>query len=816
MVHGVLCAESFTWGSLQGYEAEFGLIAEPTGSTKAMATSKSAREKQQVNQIVFAESPGQQGALKLTEVLSRQRWVIMGMMSLGLALSSLYWTRARVWYESRAKVLVSQRDPGLTSTTTSAASAEAVINEDVLANHMEVFRSRRIVEEALKAYNLETLPSILDQIEGEDIDAADYVIDHLKLTRGGEGTAKDARSLTIAFEHTSADDTRLILEAILVKYQQFLGEQLSKAMSEANTIVKDARNSLEEELENIQRDYIEVRQSAPVIFQGEGSSNVYLEQFKRLHEESLTLDIQESSAKARLEKARAVVAAKGDESKITIDDLGVIDSDSLTRLGVFAGLQANAAKTAEFQATQPERLEEARTNYTLMLKLLADKRRLEADFGPGHPEVRKLDEEIALVKSFVEERSELLNPGWQDEQMTPGGLLKAYLAYLESDISAISERRRELGILIADAESQSRTLVEYELREGVLRSRLERTQSMFDGLVEQLRDLDLVSGMQGYIHELLEAPRIGEVVWPSLPICGIGGLMLGTIAGLFFALVNDQLDNRFRSSSEIDTAIGLSVMTRIGRLRLEGNHPIVRDNTPEGESFRLVRTLLLNDIRSGKLRVLSATSPLPGDGKTTIMANVAVAFAKLDMSVVLVEADIRRPTFHKRFQIPEETGLSEHLRGLASLDDVLVKSDVPNLTLLPAGGGTLKPSELLQNESFDVLMTTLRERFELVIVDVGPVLAVSDAVIVGQKADGMLLIVRSSNDTRQQVVDAVDTLRSAGVKMIGCILNTFGSGNEFERAGYYGYYYADRTPRSPSASEKLMSVAAGGNGTELK
>lgn len=780
------------------------------------ATSKNSSQSDRVSQVVFADSMQSQPSLQLSEILRRQRWVILAIMSLGLALSMLYWTKAKIWYESKAKVLVSQRDPRLASAGPATTNSEDMVDEDVLANHMEVLRSRRIVEGALSRHNLDKLKSISENVTEDKGDATDYVIEHMKLTRGGEGTAKDARSLSISFEHTNPDDCRLILEAIVVEYQLFLGDQLTKAMSEANGIVEEGRNKLEQELEKVQQEYITSRQNAPVLFQGDGSSNVYLEQYRRLHEELLTLDIQESSSKSRLEKAMTVYEARKDGDGINIDDLGVIDTDSLARLGVFAGLQANSAKTAGFLADQPERLEEARTSYSHMLRLMSDKRRLEADFGPGHPDVKKLDEEIKGVKEFVNERSSDLVLGEDDSQLTAEDLLRAYIAFLKNDISAISERRRELGILIADADKQARMLVDFELREGILKSRVDRTQTLFDGLVEQLRELNLASGMHGYIHELLESPRKGEQVWPSLPLCGVGGLMIGLIGGLFAALVIDQLDTRFRSTSEIDSAIGLPILTRVGRIKTDGSLPIVMDNSPEGESFRMLRTLLLNDVRSGKLKIISATSPLPGDGKTTILANIAGAFAKLNMTVVLVEADMRRPTFHKRFNVPDEIGLSDVLKGKATIDDALVPSGVKNLTLMTAGSGAVNPSELLQNEIFDQFLKSLSEKFELVVVDVGPVLAVSDPVIVAQKSDGMILVVRSSNDTKQQVIDSVESLRAAGAKMLGCVVNTYGSGSEFERRGYYGYYYSERNGKSaevngnenPASGSRLLGASS--------
>ena len=765
-------------------------------------SSKSSPQlgEKRVSQVVFADPMQSQPSLRISDILVRQRWVILGSMSLGLALASLYWSKARVWYESSAKVLVSQRDPNLAS---GASQGENMVDEDVLANHMEVVRSRRIIEGALKRHNLKELPSIMEHIAGTDMDSADYVIDHLKLSRGGEGTAKDARSLAIRFEHTEAEDSRLILEGIVVEYQLFLNEQLSKAMSEANNLVKEARDGLEKELSDVQQEFINARQNAPVLYQGENSGNMYVEGYRKLHEELLTLDIRESAIRSRLEKAKVVLNSRGQDGKIMIEDLGIIDTESLTRLGIFAGMQSNAAKGTPFLAEQADRVEQARLAFDL-IGMERDLKNLKAELGLKHPDVKKLEEQIAFITEKLAEREEGLKPTLDEVELTPRGLLAAYVAFLEKDATEIAETRIELTTKMNDAEKLARQLVEYELKEGMIKSRVDRTQTLFDGLVEQLRGLDLASGMHGYIHELLESPRRGESIWPSLPLCGVGGLMLGLVAGLFASVLIDQLDTRFRTSSEIDSAIGLPILARVGGFKTDGAFPIVADNSPEGESFRILRTLLLADIRAGNLHVISATSPLPGDGKTTILANIAASFAKLNMSVVMIEGDMRRPTFHKRFNVPDKRGLSDILKGKCQLDEVLMPSGVQNLTLMTSGTGAADPSELLQNSVFDELLVQLKARFQLVIIDVGPVLAVSDPVIVAQKSDGMLLVVRSSNDTRQQVIDTVETLRSANARLLGCVVNTYGSGHEFERRGYYGYYYSDRKGKGGDGAGKTL------------
>lgn len=752
--------------------------------------------------LVLADASPVANSLKLGDILRRQFWLILACMSLGCALATLYWVNAAVWYRSYAKVMVSQRSPQFSTSDSSNGFDQSMVDEDVLANHMEIVKSRRIVEAALKRHGLSGLETITSQLK-PDMDATDYVIEHIQLKRGGEGSAKDARVLSISFEHLDPEHSELILKAILVEYQAFLGTQLSQAMSEAGRLVEEAQNNLETARSDAQDEYVKARQNAPVLFQGEGSGNVFLEQYKRLHEEMLTLDIQQSTVKTRLAKARQLIEGEKEGKSIDIEALGIIDPDSLQRLGLFSQLQANAGRSAEFLASQPQRLEEAKTQYSSLLALMAKEQRLKADFGEGHPEVRNLQNEIALVKSFVADNKDVIGDLPLETELTPSLLMKTYIRFLENDVISADERRAEMQVLLNDAEKQARTLVEFELQEGVLRSRVERTQLLFDGIVEQLHELDLSSGMRGYIHEVLEAPRRGEKVWPKLSLCGVGGLMIGLIVGVFLGVLNDQQDDRFRTSEEIDNAIGIPILTRVGRVKADGALPIVPDNSPEGESFRILRTLLLGDVREGRLRILSATSPLPQDGKSTILANLAAAFAKLDMTVVMVEADMRRPTFHTRFDVPDSTGLSELLRETATIDDVVVPSGVPNLTLITAGGGVTNPSELLQGASFDRILTSLKERYQLVIVDVGPVLAVSDSIIVGQKSDGMLLVVRSANDTRQQVTEAVETLRAAKTKLLGCVVNTYGSGEGFERRGYSGYYTSGRVEKSADA------VAAG-------
>ncbi|MCA9050789.1 MAG: hypothetical protein KDA89_18750, partial [Planctomycetaceae bacterium] len=571
--------------------------------------------------------------LNIIEIVRRQFWLIVAAVNVSLAGAVLYWAHAPVWYESRAKILVSQRDPGL-ATSGQQSGGEVVLNEDILANHMEIVSSRRIVEAALTSSGLDSLPSIVSQLR-DDVDAVDYVIEHLKLTRGGDGSARDARSLQVAFQHLDPEDSQAVLEAVVSEYQSFLGAQLQSAMSSADLLIREVQADVEAELKEAEQEYVETRVNAPVLFQGEGSSNVYFDRFRRLNEELLDLQSQESGIRIRLEKVQAALQeyekrktqTAGSQDPVKegfaegeLDLLALIDSDSLERLGMFAGLQIGQARSAEFQASQPIRLEEARAQYTTLLNLRSQEQRLRSDFGAEHPDVVRLQKEIALVEKFIDENAKETAVPWE-QQLGPEALIAAYVGFLKHDLASLDDKKRELVVLAEDAEKQAKLLVEYELKDEMLRSKIDRQQALFDGIVEQLRNLNLASGMSGYVHELLEAPQLGEKIWPSLPLCGVAGIMLGIIGGLVLAVANDSLDPRFRSPNEFENVIQLPLLANVGQLnRNRGIQSLVsHSRSMEGEVFRSLRTVLIQKVRAGEIRTLGITSPLSQDGKSTVL-----------------------------------------------------------------------------------------------------------------------------------------------------------------------------------------------------
>ncbi len=730
--------------------------------------------------------------LDVLGLVRRQGWLIAACTMLGLAGGIWYWGFAEIWHQSTARMLVTLKDPRLAEGGDSQWG-ESNVTDDILASHMQIVGSRRIVEAALSSANLMSLPSITARL-GDGEDSVDYVIDHLLLTKGGEGAAKTARSLNIGLVHTDPTDARRVLEAIVVQYEAFLDRQVEQVMNEAGTLIIHAQQEVEHELAETQNTYLSLRRDAPLLYHGDGSSNVFMEKFKRLQDELVSVEIERSAVVTRLGKVQDAVAKYGlvPSPEHSFELMALIDTKSLERLGVFASLQLGTAATADFQASQPARLEEARTQFTHLLKLMADEQRVRSNFGPEHPDAVTLRQEIELVRSFLDERQSETAFSGSESRLTPDVLMKAYIGFLTNDVASLDERRNELQALAREAEKQSKELVEFELKDQMLRAEIERKQQLFDGVVEQLRKLDTASGLSGYSHEVLEAPRNGIPVWPSLPICCLCGLLLGGVFGAGTAVASDEGDPRFKSMHDLSAAIETPVIGAIHRLqsfRDNAGGSIVAPATVEAEAFRMLRTFLQADVARGDLKVLSVTSAQPKAGKSTVLANLAAVFADQGLSTLVLDADMRAPTVQKHLNVNMSPGLSEVLRGTLSVEEATQASSIPNLSVIAAGSPVANPSELLESARFEALLAELRTQYQLVLVDAGPVLLVSDPAVVSRYADATLLVVRLSTDGRRQVNEALRRLSMSGAKVRGCVANLMGASGYVSRSEEYGAGY---------------------------
>ena len=206
------------------------------------------------------------------------------------------------------------------------------------------------------------------------------------------------------------------------------------------------------------------------------------------------------------------------------------------------------------------------------------------------------------------------------------------------------------------------------------------------------------------------------------------------------------------------------------------------------ESYKAIRTNLSFLLSSSKSNVVTITSPNSGEGKSTTAANMAIAFSQLGERVLLIDADMRRASLHKKLKTDNGDGLSNILAGMANVDDCIRKIN-DSLFFLPSGRIPPNPSELLGSPAFEKLINTVSPLYNCVIIDTPPMSVVSDAVIVAPRTAGIVLVVRDRQTHNDDVKHAIDSAEFAGIKILGAVINgikqSSGGGSKYYNNRYY-------------------------------
>lgn len=272
------------------------------------------------------------------------------------------------------------------------------------------------------------------------------------------------------------------------------------------------------------------------------------------------------------------------------------------------------------------------------------------------------------------------------------------------------------------------------------------------------------------------------------------GLVMGIALGVGLAILRDLLDNTVKDRETLEEITGTGIVGSIPLDKERRKQPAISfdsDNSGIAEAFRKLRTNLQFLSVDSPPRVIVVTSSMPSEGKSTTAINIALALAEAEHNVVLVDGDMRRPTMHKYLDLIGPVGFSTVLSGAASLEEALQKTRFPGLTVLTSGAVPPNPSELLGSQSARHLLAELRAKFDYVIVDSTPLLAVTDAAILAASADGALIITRFGQTKRDQLTHAVGNLESVGAPILGAIFTLMPTRGSSSYSYSYSYYGTD-------------------------
>ncbi len=395
---------------------------------------------------------------------------------------------------------------------------------------------------------------------------------------------------------------------------------------------------------------------------------------------------------------------------------------------------------------------------------------------PRHPKLVRMKEEVTSLERLL---------GVIRDQSREG--TQARIASIKAELSSVAESIASWEEKTLEASKKG---AEYKRLQGSVA----RTKELYDGLLSSIQNLDISKNIGQETIQVMQAASPAHKVPPKVLLNLALGLLMGFGVGAGLLVLLDRADDRLTSFTEINEQFSLPVLGQIPNVTPRGQKVPTRtpplraddDRYMFAEAFRNLRSSLVFMPGQQQLQTLLVTSSIPGEGKSTITANLAVTMAFAGARVLLVDADLKRGDMAKMFSVDGRFGFSSVLRGDASWQTISQPTAYENLTLLPRGPIMSQPAELLLQPTLEAFMQEVRAAYDLIIFNSAPILATDDTTTLAPNIDGCLMVVRAFVTSARLAENSLNALHQRQAKILGLILNSVNT----EMSDYYHYRYS--------------------------
>lgn len=698
---------------------------------------------------------------------ARQHWLWLAFCGItGALVAWILVSQIPSAYESRARILIDRYTAEPVRFAENLPAAASLRDVEFLATEYQLMTSRPVVEQVLRELNLTGFPPFSSSPDPVATLTGMLRVSAVRGTKLADITATSTNpSLAMRIANTTA---QVYAQLNLERHrQQTTGgaDWLREEVVRTEVQMKAAQEALQRFKEEHQMVSLEDRQ------------NVIVQRLKELSSagtEAKTARLRAETEQAEI--ARAVGRGSSPES------LPVVRASEIIQ-----GLKKQIG-TKEGE--------------------LADRLKI---YGARHPVIVQLQTELETLQGQL------------------AGEAQRVIEAVRLEAEAAQAREQELQQALAEQERLALDLNRLELGYENLNREAKVSADLYDSLSKRLKELEVSESLQTNNVRIVDDAKLPEIpVGPHRRRFIAIGLLLGLVAGGVGAFVREALTTTIRSRKDLEELLSLPFLGRVLRVELprsrRGHRSLFFVEKPNGvaaEGVRAIRTTLEFLLPEAPTHRLVVSSSLPEEGKSLVSANLAIAFQEMGRRVVLIDADMRRPTIFRTFQVPLEPGLSTYLQGQATLEDILQPSKAaPGLTVIASGAVPPRPADLLASPAMATLLDELSAAFQYLVMDTPPILAVADAAILSRLVDGAILVVRSHQTTKEVALAARQQLGQTPLKFLGTLLNDVKPGSEYGYRYHYGYYGEGRKPRRRKPWEPAAdpappppdAAAAGGQG----
>jgi succinoglycan biosynthesis transport protein ExoP len=730
-------------------------------------------------------------------VMIKRKWIVGGTLAVIFGAALVATLRTTPIYDAVGSIAINKPDPMLQSLRDSANSGADYYDPTDLDTEVRILRSDLLALQVIKQLNLDRMPEFGGHGQSPSssleltTDALDPNSARSNAVLGGfKGNLRvvlepNTRIIDLHFRSPNKELAARVVNTLANTYI----EQNFKTRFESTMQASDW----------LSRQLVDLQMKVE-------TSQEKLVQYQKQHQ-ILGIDEKQNITTAKLDELnKELTAAESErmqkESVYRLAEAGDPESAAAVANGTAQG------KSSENTSVLLEKLQEQKADLKIQIAQFS------TQFGPSYPKLAQLNNQVQEIDAQQ-----------QNEMKKVAGRLRGdYLAALQ--------RENMLRAALEEQKQEDNKLNESAIEYSLLKRDFETNRTLYEGLLQKLKEAGVTAGLRSNNIRPVDIARTpASPAEPNIPRNLGFAFVLGLTSGIGLAFLLEGIDNTVRTPEQAQAISGLPSLGMIPmgskptsdvarELLVTSSKEAVelvtlsRPQSQMAESYRALRTSLLLTSLGSPPKTILITSALPQEGKTTTSINVATVLAQKGTRVLLVDADLRRPSIHKTLGMGPRVGLSNVLTGGTTLQQATVRStQLSNLFILPAGTPPPNPAELLASSQMADLLAEVREQYDHIVIDTPPTLSVTDAVVLSTRMDAVVLVIRSGQTTKPALRRSRDILGQVNARIAGVLLNAVDLDSPdyyyyYEYQGKYGQRYYDEN--MTGAGQDAARAASGG------